>query len=183
MWGWDDCDGGQFSSPNSPSHVRVWLLLVHNDFFNPWISSSGLVWLNNLVKLCFSSPKITHLFRQFRPPTEDFLSNAPTQPPHSRGMRIFSHPQISKRGGSERQFGSGRGGAKVLNRDEGVYCLSHVYDKLLQQQRTVHSVEDEDEDERRSSSRWIEACRQYEKHWMNKHRDNEINMSSLEPVH
>ena len=26
----------------------------------PWISSSGLVWLNNLVILCFSSPKITH---------------------------------------------------------------------------------------------------------------------------
>ena len=32
-------------------------------------------------------------------------------------------------------------GAKVLNRDEGVYSLSHVYDKLLQQQRTVHSVD------------------------------------------
>ena len=34
-------------------------------------------------------------------------------------------------------------GAKVLNRDEGVYSLSHVYDKLLQQQRTVHSVDGE----------------------------------------
>ena len=50
----------------------------------------------NLVKLCFSSPKITHLFRQFHPPTEDFLSNAPTQPPHSRVMRIFSHPQSAQ---------------------------------------------------------------------------------------
>ena len=70
-------------------HINIHLM-------DPWISSSGLVWLNNLVKLCFSSPKITHLFRQFRPPTEDFLSNAPTQPPHSRGMRIFSHPQSAQ---------------------------------------------------------------------------------------
>ena len=52
--------------------------------------------LNNLVKLCFSSQKITHLFRQFRPSTEDFLSNAPTQPTHSRGMRIFSHSQSAQ---------------------------------------------------------------------------------------
>ena len=160
------------------------------------------------VKLCFSSPKITHLFRQFRPPTEDFLSNVPTQPPHSRGMRIFSHPQsaqFSYVGETGRAFGTRlkekmkdaekvnsmrytrasrkdsveevhksavtdhiaeqnhvidwekdsnkqtrwireaiwirKRGAKVLNRDEGVYCLSHVYDKLLEQQRTVHSVD------------------------------------------
>ena len=72
-----------------------WKILT-NMMLHPWISSSGLVWLNNLVKLCFSSPKITHLFRQFRPPTEDFLSNTPTQPPHSRRMRIFSHPQSAQ---------------------------------------------------------------------------------------
>ena len=31
------------------------------------VTDKGLV--NNLVKVYFSSPKITHLFRQFRPPT------------------------------------------------------------------------------------------------------------------
>ena len=37
--------------------------------------------------------KTTHLFRQFRLQMEDFFSNAQTQPPHSRGMHIFPHPQ------------------------------------------------------------------------------------------
>ena len=44
-------------------------------------------------------------------------------------------------------------GAKVLNRDEGVYSLSHMYDKLLQQQRTVHSV-----DGKKYASRGSEAA-------------------------
>ena len=57
-------------------HCPAFSVAVNSDIFNSWISSSGLVWLNDLVKLCFSSPKITHLFRQFRPPTEDFLSKA-----------------------------------------------------------------------------------------------------------
>ena len=54
----------------------LWVIKFQHIYKSPWISSSGLVWLNKLVKLCFSSPEITHLFRQYRPPTEDFLSNA-----------------------------------------------------------------------------------------------------------
>ena len=36
---------------------------------------------------CFTSLKSTHVFRQFRFQMENFLSNAPIQPLHSRGMR------------------------------------------------------------------------------------------------
>ena len=41
-----------------------------------------------------------------------------------------------------RQYGSGTGRARIPNRDEGIYSLIHVYDQLLQQQRTVHSVDE-----------------------------------------
>ena len=76
------------------AHERTTRSQCSNTLIVPlWNITAGK---RNLVKLCFSSPKITHLFRQIRTPTEDFLSNAPTQPPHSRRMHIFSHPQSAQ---------------------------------------------------------------------------------------
>ena len=69
-------------------HTGIWVLdnprpflFLHSSIVGFWITLALCkeceyhILGNNLVKLCFSSPKITHLFRQFRPPTEDFLSN------------------------------------------------------------------------------------------------------------
>ena len=71
--------------PVAPEQCLLEAFCAAEDMF---IFGLNMTWFNNLIKLCFSSPKITCL-DSFVLPTEDFLNNALTQPTHSHGMHIF----------------------------------------------------------------------------------------------
>ena len=67
----------------------------HHSFQSKWPLAQSETWQQlypSFGKLCLQVQYFTHLFRRFRPPTEDFFSNASIQPLYSPRMCIVSYP-------------------------------------------------------------------------------------------